>query len=471
MTLPTVTFTELYVQTTGSNLNAGSTTTDAALATYTSSAVLGWNSGTGVFEVASGDPVADGVTVGMFASIYVTSGATVATFIARITAVSSTAVTVSLTAKSGTAPSTDTAGLTTMKVGGAHKGPNGAVSFPLGFTAATQTDASSHVPRVNIKNGVTYSVTAAMTHGVAGPIVFQGYTATPGDGGLAVIDGGSAGASYALLTLSQNRATLADIILQNNGATGSADGLTVSGGFSRIARVVVSGIRRQGIRLSGNSALIQCEAFDCNKSNSAGFSGIGVLSSGASATRCISHHNTSGTAGHGFAASSSGVFKDCIAWKNSGNGFLDTTDGVRAYINCDAYDNTLSNFNFAGGTVVSETTLEDCNSFKAGQYDFVFAGGGTIGRIGVMLNCAVGSGTKASGSGIVSKTEPCGMLEIGCKQFAANATPWNDPDNGDFRVALTAARGKARGGFTISKSGYGPTLGYEDLGAAQALHT
>lgn len=172
--------TNLYCKTTGSNLNGGGIAsglepTDAAIATYTSAVVVGgWNSATGVFTVAAGNPVTDGVTVGDFASVYVTAGATVAVFSGRVTARDATTVTVSITIKSGTPPATDALGATTMKVGGAWAGPTGTSMFPWGFMQNTMVNASSHVPRVNIKTG-TYTVTAANTHANAGPVTWAGY--------------------------------------------------------------------------------------------------------------------------------------------------------------------------------------------------------------------------------------------------------------------------------------------------------
>ncbi len=84
-------FTEFYVQTTGSNLNAGSTADNAAPFTYAAGTFV---QSTRVFTVASGNPQSDGVTVGMFASIYTTAGATVATFVGRVSAVDATTITV-----------------------------------------------------------------------------------------------------------------------------------------------------------------------------------------------------------------------------------------------------------------------------------------------------------------------------------------------------------------------------------------
>src|SRR5688572_20689929 len=65
--------TEFAAQTTGSNLNAGSTTADAALVTGTGG---NWNAGTGVYTFAGPTDLSD-VSAGMWASVY-NDGATIA---------------------------------------------------------------------------------------------------------------------------------------------------------------------------------------------------------------------------------------------------------------------------------------------------------------------------------------------------------------------------------------------------------
>lgn len=139
-------FTDFYCNSGGSNLNAGSTT-GAAIYTATNG---GWNSGTGVFTPTSGNPSLT-VNVGDFASIYA-DGSTVTGFVGRVTAVSSTIITVSTTAKSSTAPSTSASGIS-CNVGGAWLGPNGTSGFPIGFIQSTMTDSSSSPPFVDDSNG------------------------------------------------------------------------------------------------------------------------------------------------------------------------------------------------------------------------------------------------------------------------------------------------------------------------------
>jgi hypothetical protein len=183
-------FTEFYCRSGGSNMNGGGLSTGAEPSTAAAYSATngGWSSTTGVFTPTSGNPSLS-VTVGDFANVF-TDGSTTPVFIGRVTAVNSTTVTVSTTAKSGTAPTTAGTGIS-INVGGAWKGPNGAVGFPYGFITNALTDSSTNRPRVNFKNDQTYSITAAMTHANNGPAKFQGYTTSAGDGGKATVDGGT----------------------------------------------------------------------------------------------------------------------------------------------------------------------------------------------------------------------------------------------------------------------------------------
>jgi len=168
-------FTEFCCRSGGSNLNAGTRTgnsTEPGVAADLTYASGTWVSATGVFTPASGDPSAEGVAVGDFASVYA-DGATVTTLVGRVTAVSSTTITVSTTAKTGT--TTDGTSNRTLKIGGAWQGPNAADWFPISFISETLKNVAGYAPRINLKNDATYSVTAAGT--VSNPrFDVQGYT-------------------------------------------------------------------------------------------------------------------------------------------------------------------------------------------------------------------------------------------------------------------------------------------------------
>lgn len=453
-------FTEFYVQPTGNNVNAGSTTADAALFTFTSG---NWANGTGVFTASGADLSA--VTAGMWASVY-TNADTRTHFVGRITAVDDGAdtITVSTTIKSGTNPG-DGTGDRSIKVGGAWAGPATTVGFPFGFVQVTMTNTSADVLRVNFKTN-TYGITAAMTHANAGPMWFQGYATSAGDGGRAIIDGGTAGASYTMLNINDNRIMMADFTFQNNGATGAADGINNIGNGCVIWRCLFRSLRRCGYRSTANVTAIECEAYDCNEANSAGFAAFSFASSGSSIVRCIAHNNTNGANGNGFVLDTSLNLLHCVSANNGGHGAVSNGDVNQNFYHCDFYNNTGSGFNFSGGSQVVQSTFQNCNFLKNGAYGIQWR---TIGHIGLLLNCGFGTGTQTNATNF-STVVPYGILEVGTVNYAAGVTPWQDPVNGDFRISLAAAKGAGRGFFLQLAPSYTNTVGYPDIGASPATN-
>jgi hypothetical protein len=456
-------FTEFCCRSGGSNLNAGTRlgdSTEPGVASNLTYASGSWVAATGIFTVAAGDPVADGVAVGDFASVYA-DGSTVTGFVGRVTARTVTTITVSLTAKAGTAP-TDGVANRTLKIGGAWQGPNAAEGFPFNFVQTTLTNVVGSTPRVNLKNAATYSITAALTHTLIGPCTFQGYAAAYNDSGKAIIDGGVVGASYVLLTLSTNiLPTLVNFILQNNGATGSATGLLISVG-SRSAHlgVVVNSVRGTGFQITGaNVCLTECETYSCNQSNTATLSGFDAAAS-TTLVRCISHDNTtSNTSGFKDA----GFFVGCIADTNGQDGFL-VDNSFSMLLGCESYNNGRDGFRL--NNTSSGYHLENCNAIRNGGWGINGAAAAPL--VGFIVNCGFGSGTQANTSG--TTTGLSAIVETGSVIYPADVTPWVAPTTGDFRITLPAAKGTGRGTFTQTQAGppaYTGTVGYPDIGAAQ----
>lgn len=428
--------------------------------------VGGWNQATGVFTVASGDPAADGVAVGDFGSVFVTAGATVATFVGRITARDATTITVSLTAVSGTPPATDALGATTLKVGGAWAGPNGAVAFPFNFVATAMTNAAGDTPRVNFKSGTNYAITAAMTHTLAGPCRFQGYTTTVGDGGKAIIDGGTSGASYEMLTVSGANISLVDLICQNNGATGNAFGIVISGAGIEafLNRCVVHNVTGYGFQLSAANIIgVELEAYACNLNNNVGRAGY-LLSSGSGIqlVRCIAHDNA-GSGSTGFIVSIGATLVGCIADTNGAIGFNVSSVTGAMLLGCEGYNNGSDGIQLSNASA-SVVYLENCNLVKNGGWGINGSGAGT--RNGSVRNCGFGTGTQVNASGTTTGLKS--MTELGSVNYPTDATPWVAPATGDFRIVLPAAKGAGRGTFTETQASYSGTVGYPDIGAAQS---
>ncbi len=455
-------FTEFYCNaSTGSNLNAGSTT-GAASFTYASGS---WVASTGVFTVASGNPSSDGVAVGDFASVYA-DGSTVTGFVGRVTARDTTTITVSLTAKSGTAP-TDGTNTRTLKIGGVWKGPNGTEAFPIGFCDEAMVNASGDFYRVNFKDTATYTITAAMTHAKTGPGHWAGYTTSPGDGGKVTVDGGTSGASYILLTVSAATTRWASFIFQNNGATGTADGVVFTGEASFVASVVHD-IRGDGLFLNVGSfaaEAVECEVYACNKAGTSGDGGFRIVN--GSLRRCISHDNTgSTTVGYtvgGFNSRTEII--NCIADSNGGAGLVGVSQTNVRLSGFEAYNNGshgISIVSGSAGSFPSIVSIENSNFVKNGGYGITSDGNDALVTV---RQCGFGAGTQANSSG---QTNNLGkQLVEGSVTYANDAIPWVDPANGDFRITLAAAKGAGRGTFTQTAASYAGTIGYPDIGAAQ----
>lgn len=455
-------FTEFFCDAAnGSNMNGGGVAdgSEPTAAAKYSATNGGWNSGTGVFTPTSGDPSAS-VSVGDWAHVFA-DGGTTPTFIARVTAVNSTTITVSTTAKSGTAPGTAGTGIS-INVGGRWKGPNGTSGFPFGFITNAQTDASGNLARVNFKNNATYSVTAAMTHNLAGPAVFQGYTTTAGDGGKATIDGGTSGASYTLLTASGNYNCYADLIFQNNGATGTGMGVNGSAGSSvNFERCVFTGFRGEGLR-SGNVWASECEFYACNASNTATLGAVNVSGSGVF-VRCVFHDNAGSNANGAYVGGTMATFIDCIFDTNGRYGIqVNTANVVIVCAGCTFYGNATSGVNLAiSATCVA---LFDSCLFVGNTTTGLAAGSGTAAR---MVNCAFYNNGSATGG--VGNVNASGAVTLTGDPFTGAAA-------GDFSLNNTAGagaacRGAGRGSFTMAASGYGDAVSYPDIGAAEAQAT
>ncbi len=466
-------FTEFYCDpVNGNNVNGGS---DSGSPSMSDTAGTGsWTSTTNVYvSVATTGTVA----VGQFMSIY-TGAETKADYTARITTVtggsgSAWTITVSSTAVSGTKPTT---GATyKAQVGGAWLGPNAAVNFPLDILAAAMTNSAGNKPRLNLKNNGTYSITASIlpSSAINSMVRIEGYTSSAGDGGRAIIDGGTTGASYNLLNF-PNVGTgneIFNIIFQNNGSTGSAAlvNTTTGGGAARMRfnRCVFHDSAGNGLTLAQGSAYVveQCEFYLCNKNNNATTSALDISVAGCWVTRCFFHDNAgSNTSGLRTAA---GSISNCVFDTNGAHGIQLVSAAACNIRHCDFYNNGGDGIVTASGGSSGALTVENSNFVKntgIGIDDI------STGGISVQIrNCGFGVGTQAnSGGDIFTPAAASGTLESsGTVNYASGVTPWVDPANGDFRINLAAAKGAGRGAFTETQASYAGTIAYPDIGAAQ----
>lgn len=468
------TYTEFYcdasVSANNTNINAGSTT---GAPVY--SAVNGNWDGTSVYTPTDGSTPASTVSAGMWMSIYYdgstnlvqagTMGGGIG-LVTNVAAGANGAITIDRRTVSGTVPTVSATGRS-VRVGGSWNGPYKTIGFPFGFIGATSTNGD-YVPRINFKNASSYVITGSMTHNVAGPLVFQGYTSSPGDGGKAAFLDNATASSYVLLTVSGAHNNIVDAVFSSSFSAGASSGLIVSGTSSALRRVVVHDVRLYGITFSSNPGLAEeCEAYACNKNNSSGASGIQGGASGVVFVRCISHDNSTGN-GNGFNAAFSGVtFINCISDSNGKDGFILTATGCAYFIGCDSYNNTEDGIDFTTANP-NEVWIENCNLVKNSGWGINSSGSLTL-RMGHIINCGFGSGTQVNGLGSIAAIQ--GVQQIANVTYAANATPWVDPANGDFRITLPTAKAAGRGGFTETAASYTGTVGYPDIGSAQSPST
>ena len=472
-------FTEFCCRSGGSNLNAGtvdgSSTEPAtsALVTYTGG---DWDSGTGIYTAPIGADLTEALD-GRFASLYHDGDSSPTNnqyLVGRITAVNAGTrqITLSATARMlfGTAVASGT-GNRSLRIGGAWSGPSGSSGFPFSTVSTTITghgvlkNSSTNTPRFNFKNDQTYTMSGTLLISSTGPYQLWGYTTTFGDLGRAIFE--SPNGQLLQITGTPANVALVDLITRHTG-TGTGHTIYIQGNRFLIWRCVVSASRQAGIWCSGNDGrIVECEIYDFNKSNGTGqTAGITYVgSAGLSVDRCIIHDGSGGNC-IGVSVDGTGTCKisHSIIESNGGHGVVCTgTNTTVTLDSCDLYNNAGDGVRLTASSQSSFVAF-NCNLVKNGGYGINNSGDGQI--TGLVLGCGFGSGTQANTSGAINNLRD--LQELGTVNYASDITPWVDAPNGDFRITLSTAKGAGRGTFTQTASSYSGTVGYPDIGAAQA---
>lgn len=406
----------------GSNLNAGSTnsvtpTVAAVTGSYTS---LTYTATSGTpFSGLSGDG-------SEWCSIYKDGTNTTAKAVGRITSVGGGGASVTVAAWLGGTPVGDE---NRCIVGGAWKGPNGAVTFPHGFIRGTFVNAAGDCTRLNLRNDAEYDMTATSNVNTAGPVVVEGFSAagTPGDGGFAVID--CQNNNIAALNVSGAGWSFRHIEAKNSvGVTNEGIISVISGGTGAVFyRCIAHHSGRCGFDFSSvYCSLEECEAYSNTHS---GFSSYGAI---MTPVRCNAHDN--GAIGFSFG-SVTAVANHCLSFKNTGAGyFLGAAIVHASFQNCDSYRNGGTGFSSGG---VANAVFTNCNASRNTGVGYTCYAGGTF-----LLLSSGGYGNSAFSSGNVeSKNAPT---------YNANTDPWTAPETGDFTLADAAAVGDGRGTFLFT---------------------
>lgn len=441
-------YTEFYARTGGSDLNSGSSNADPADVTRTGG---NWVQATRVFTAADN---VTGISIGDFVSIY-PDGTTTAVFIARVTDVQAgpKTVTCSSSVKVGTSPANQT-GTANLKKGGAWATLAVAVTNANGTLINTNSDKT----RLNIVS--SWTIAAALTLTATAPMVIEGCTATAGDGGEAVIDGGTTGASYTLLTISgagQN-VRCAGIRFQNNGNSGSASLVTTGGTRKIFERCRFSGSMGNGLLQANVGGVVECEAWGNNQSNTASTAGFN-FTAGAYVDRCVSHDNA-GANSSGFYTTVPLTFTNCIADNNGGDGFLLTTSPYGMLVNCTAYRNGAGGVNITGGAGF----VSNCDLIKNGTYGLIVASSGYCRSINNRYYLNTSGPTSVAGAFL----EETGAITAAAASYV-DVDDAGTPRGGNFTPAAASdARAAGIGAFLMNTTTYDslPTS-YPDIGGVQ----
>lgn len=464
-------FTEFYMQSGGSNLNAGSTNNNTA--TY-SSASGNWTQSTRVFTPTDGSTPASTVSVGMFASVYL-NAATTAVYIGRVSAVGA-GVNGTITCNTsgsfeyGAAPANSTGGMS-IKVGGAWTGPSGTATFPLGLSGnlvGNLQNTSNNCTRLNAKNDQTYTMTAALPFATLGTALLQGYSSTPGDGGQATFTSNLTSTNFTIA--GNSKQGFADLVFANTGASGSGHVFDSAVNGVTFNRVVFKGGRGSGLNNSGSGVAlyaVECEAYDDNKSNGSSLGGFSTTSAGfVICVNCYSHDHASGSNAHAYSTSSSGgtiILFNSIADTVAGNGMnKDGSVGPVFSFNSNYYNITGDAIKFVNSNQAPFSFIFNNNFTKSGgkAINNTLASQG-----GIIYSNGRGAGSEANGSADALGSIVDTSTDI---TYPSNASPYNAQTTGDFSLVLAQAIGVGRGAFTETDGTNTGTVGYPDIGAAQA---
>jgi hypothetical protein len=437
----------------------------APLVTYTGG---DWNSGTAIYTAPVGADLTEAV-VGRFISIY-HDGDTVPVSgqwqVSRISAVNAGTRQITVTGRFsfGTSAVVTGTGNRSARISGAWAGPSGSARFPFasgygqfGYTGLLA--ASTSGIRINMRNDKTYSVTANLFYIDTNLVNAEtrGYTSSYGDTGRALIQGPSTGVAFTLITLGVN-SQLKNLILDCNGATGNAHGITFDGGSREMSvkNVVVRNMRGWGVLGVGSWGMEGCEVHNCNTSNTASQGGV-------STTGClrlqnvISHDNT----GYGFLVTPGCTVVDSIADSNSSVGFYVTLNFGNGLVqSCDSYGNGSHGFQLFNAGNGGIQNFKNCNAISNG-------GWGLLTDSSALLRVDIrGFATFGNVSGAVSIGANADLFSENIIAYASS--PYVDPANGDFRLSLAAAKQSGSSYFVQTASGYSGSVSYPDIGALQA---
>lgn len=458
-----ITYTNFCCRSGGSNLNAGTrtgNTTEPGTSHDLEYAAGTFVRATRVFTVASGDPVADGVAVGDYVSVF-TVGSTTAGYIGQVSARTTTTITISSTINTATTANvSETANNATLRVGGAWAGPSGASSFPFSLGGTAGLRNANTVARCNLKNDQTYSMTAtlAVTNQGANQTWYHvtGYQTAFGDGGRALIQGPASGASFNLLTAA-SYTYLGYLIVDRNGSTGTANLVVATATYTLFWDNCVFSNGR-GYGFNGSGTVVNCEIFG-------NVTGGVQVSNNVTFKNCMIHDNT----GFGLVVSVGHCsLINCVIESNTGRGLYPgggSNTGMLVAANCDIYNNGSHGVEVWVNGSAHQCLIMNCNIFKNAGYGIKATEGSGSSPGTIAINNCYGAGTQANTSGQTNGN----IVESGAITYATDSLPWTDAPNGDFRLtsSATAIDSEGFGTFLQTAASYAGSVSYPSIGACQ----
>jgi hypothetical protein len=313
--------------------------------------------------------------------------------------------------------------------------------------------------------GLTNSITAAMSHTLAGPITFQGYTNTPGDGGRCVIDGGTTGASFLMLTFNAADGNLFDFIFQNNGLTGSAGGISLGGARGYFGRVTVQDVRGNGVTGNANNQFYdEVAVMRVNQSTNANGGAFFINTAGYyDFNRCSAISNWTSTSSGWNTATGNGRtwgLHWCISAYNGAHGAKADT-GQNDYCtadHCDFYFNAGDGISQDAGTGPSKMRIVNCNFVSNGVYG--------IGKTDTATTTIYLENNGFRGNG-TAEVDPdytaAGMTLIERNRISYTSMPYVNPQQWNFNANTSESKNTARAGYGTFTN----TVPYLDIGASR----
>lgn len=449
----------------------------------------GWNATTGILTPPAGNPAASNIIAGADFMSVMADGATETPFVALVTGTNTTTVTVSLSAKSGTAPGTAGSGITAI-IGGPWYGPFGAVSFPAGFAQATMTNANGETTRINFQRHTSpVSMGIQQKFSQVGPLVWEGFTNSAGDGGLAIYDGTSfptANEPFVVWEISGNAQEFKNFILDKNWNGTPSVGRGTNGLVNitcqnlYMCRIVVSNSYRNGIQLNGVSdksgiTLEECWVFNAN-ADDASSRGSFEINEESTLIRCGAIGALERAGGNkdnvGFYISSSSgepvTLINCIAGRQTKHGIEISAGAPVNIIGGITYSNLDNGIHLNSGSTALVNIfghLSLSNRLHGIAHQTTLMSGA-----GIHFNYCAFLG---NGSGAIETSAISTQFER--NTIAITADPLVDVVNGNFQLnnvagAGAALRNAAIGAFMPSLDSFtAGTTNYMDVGAAQHL--